>query len=236
MQFCKDCHSCYKPCGRQQGVSMSVRAISVTRPIEGALPEGLTTIEQLIAYCARVSSPMQHNPDSTKLLKYCFDHGHLSVFSMADLTVEITTSRAIAAQLLRHSSFQFQEFSQRYAVADLGFEPVKARRQDFKNRQNSIDNVSDYDQGWFQSTLEHIQDMATAAYEKALYLNIAKESARFLLPLNTRTKLYMKGSLRSWVTYLQVRTDPSTQLEHREIAEQIKVIVLEHFPTLKELL
>lgn len=209
---------------------MKVRLISVTKPVD---PD--QTAEGLLAYCARVSSPHQDNPDYEKLLKYCLEHKHVSVFEMADATVEIITSRAIAQQILRHRSFSFQEFSQRYAAVT-EFEAPKARRQDTKNRQNSIDDVAAYDQAWFQATQQFIHDTALAAYQKALEIGIAKESARFLLPLSTRTKLYMKGSLRSWIHYLQVRCDPSTQLEHREIANAIKEIIIEQFPTVGKLL
>jgi len=187
--------------------------------------------EELMGYCARVSSPdNQDNPEYAKLLKYCAKNGHWSVFEMADCCLEITTSRAIAQQILRHRSFNFQEFSQRYAKVSAGFECYPARSQDVKNRQNSIDNMSDEDKAWFDAAQKNVQEISQTLYEEALDLGIAKEQARFLLPLSTTTKLYMKGSVRSWIHYLNVRTDPSTQLEHREVALAVKAIFIEQFP------
>ncbi len=187
--------------------------------------------ETLIAYCARVSSPNQDNPDIEKLLKYCFDHKHWSIFEQADMTVEIITSRAIAQQILRHRSFVFQEFSQRYAVAT-HFEIITPRRQDTKNRQNSVDDLSEETKEIFKARLKVIENYAKAAYEELINLGVAKESARFLLPQHTQTKLYMKGNLRSWIHYLQIRTDPGVQKEHRDIALGIKTIFMREFPIL----
>jgi thymidylate synthase (FAD) len=152
---------------------------------------------------------------------------------MADMTVEIETSRAIAQQILRHGSFKFQEFSQRYSVIT-GFETYNARSQDLKNRQNSVDNMSEETKGWFLEAQQKLQEKAQMYYESALSLGIAKEQARFLLPLSTTTKMYMKGSIRSWITYLQVRLDVSTQKEHRDIAEKIKEIFIQQLPTVAE--
>jgi thymidylate synthase (FAD) len=210
---------------------MSVRLISVTKPVD----EGLTA-EGLLAYEARVSSPNQDNPSYEELLKYCAEHGHWSVFEMADVTVEITTSRAIAQQILRHRSFSFQEFSQRYATVGAGFKQYEARRQDTKNRQNSIDDMSEEDKLWFLSAQVNVQRQALSYYEEALRKGIAKEQARFLLPLGVSTKLYMKGSIRSFIHYIQVRTDKSTQKEHRDLALAIKSIILEQFPSLTTIL
>lgn len=203
---------------------MEVKLISVTQPVEDISPEGL------IAYCARVSSPNQENPNYAKLLKYCADHGHWSIFEMADMTVEITTTRAIAAQILRHRSFNFQEFSMRYATA-FGYESTPARRQDEKNRQNSIDDLPVDVKESFLFFQEQVWDFAYTRYQEAIANGIAKECARMLLPLNTKTRLYMKGSVRSWIHYFQVRCDPATQKEHRDIALAAREIFCEQFPT-----
>ena len=203
---------------------MEVKLISVTQPVEDISPEGL------IAYCARVSSPNQENPNYAKLLKYCADHGHWSIFEMADMTVEITTTRAIAAQILRHRSFNFQEFSQRYATA-FGYESTPARRQDEKNRQNSIDDLPVDVKESFLFFQEQVWDFAYTRYQEAIANGVAKECARMLLPLNTKTRLYMKGSVRSWIHYFQVRCDPATQKEHRDIALAAREIFCEQFPT-----
>lgn len=148
---------------------------------------------------------------------------------MVDLTVEITTSRAIAAQILRHRSFCFSEFSQRYAEA-LDFEPCEARRQDVKNRQNSIDDLDPWVKENFLLAQREIWNKGYELYKQAIAAGIAKECARMLLPLNTQTRLYMKGSVRSWIHYLQVRCDVATQKEHRAIANGIKAIFIEQFP------
>ena len=208
---------------------MNVKLIAVTAP-QRILPVGTgQSAEGLIAYCARVSSPNQDNPDYEKLLAYCIKHKHWSIFEMADMTVEIITSRAISPQLLRHKSFCFQEHSQRYAQVQ-GFETYEPRRQDSKDRQNSIDDLDQETKAWFLKLQWRIQAEAEAAYDKAISKGIARECARILLPLGTETRLYMKGSVRSWIHYLQVRTDPSTQKEHRDIAESILDIFKKEFP------
>lgn len=199
---------------------MKVKLISVT-------PDS----ERIIMYCARVSNPANQDSNSPGLLSYCIKHGHWSIFEMADMCVEIETSRAISAQILRHKSFFFQEFSQRYAEAQ-GFETYPARRQDNKNRQNSIDDMSLEDQEWFSIAQHETQVLAERKYNEALRRGIAKEQARFLLPMSTTTKIYMKGSLRSWIHYLDLRCDVATQLEHREIANEIKKLFCEQFPIL----
>ena len=150
---------------------------------------------------------------------------------MADMCVEIETSRAISAQILRHKSFTFQEFSQRYAEAQ-GFEMYDARRQDTKNRQNSIDDMSEEDQQWFYDAQMKVHLLANELYSEALEKGIAKEQARFLLPMSTTTKLYMKGSVRSWIHYLELRCANGTQLEHQEIANEIKKLFCVQFPTI----
>jgi thymidylate synthase (FAD) len=187
--------------------------------------------EKLIAYCARVSSPKQENPDYEKLLTYCLKNNHVSIFEMATMCVEITTSRAISAQILRHKSFSFQEFSQRYAeVPDFQF--YDARRQDTKNRQNSIDDLPQETNDWFIEAQTKVVELSHTLYHEALTKGIAKESARFLLPLSTETKLYMHGNLRSWLMYCSVRMDKSTQLEHREIAVRCWEIFKQEFPVI----
>jgi thymidylate synthase (FAD) len=192
--------------------------------------------EKLLAYMARVSSPEQENPEYSKLLKYLITHKHWSPFEMVNLCVEIQTSRAIAQQILRHRSFSFQEFSQRYAKVDFDVDFYEARRQDEKNRQNSIEDLPDDTQDWFLGAQESVVSLAHKLYYEALDKGIAKESARFLLPLSTQTKIYMNGSLRSWVHYIDLRTDKSTQKEHREIAEDCKRIFIEQFPITSEAL
>ncbi|AIE73773.1 MULTISPECIES: FAD-dependent thymidylate synthase [unclassified Synechocystis] len=208
---------------------MDVRFISLTKPeiiIDGEIlsPEGL------IAYCARVSSPNQENPNYTKLLQFCIREGHWSIFEMVDMTLEITTTRAIAPQILRHRSFCFQEFSLRYSCAT-EYEQYEARRQDVKNRQNSLDDFDQDTKHWFNQAQAEVWEKSYQLYEEALAKGIAKECARSLLPLNTVTRLYMKGSVRSWIHYFSVRCDQATQKEHREIALAARAIFMHHFPT-----
>jgi len=207
---------------------MQVRLISVTAPLIQVENQPLSP-EGLIAYCARVSSPRQETLDYEKLLAYCIAHKHWSVFEMVDMSVEIVTSRAISPQILRHKSFQFQEFSQRYAAAQ-EIERYTPRRQDSKNRQNSLDDLDEATKDWFDEAQERIARLSLEQYNSALEKGIGKECARVLLPLGTQTKLYMKGSVRSWIHYLEVRTDKSTQQEHREIAMAIKKIFMAQFP------
>ena len=190
--------------------------------------------EKVIMYCARVSSPNQDS-DDTRLLSYCLKHKHFSIFEMANACFEVETSRAISAQLLRHKSFSFQEFSQRYAEV-LNFEFYNPRRQDTKNRQNSIDDMSDDDKKWFDDSQRHVAATAMHEYNQALERGIAKESARFLLPMSASTKLYINGTIRSWIHYLNLRIDPSTQSEHREIAYSIRVELAQHIPTIAKAL
>ncbi len=208
---------------------MQVKLVSVTQPVLEIAGETLSA-EGLMAYCARVSSPHQENPDYARLLKFCIRQGHWSVFEMADMTIEITTTRMIAQQILRHRSFSFQEFSLRYAQAQ-GCEIYPARRQDIKNRQNSIDDLPESDQAWFAQEQQRVWEQSFSLYQAALERGIAKECARALLPLNTVTRLYMKGSIRSWIHYFQVRCAPDCQKEHRDIACAIREIFQEHFPT-----
>ena len=189
--------------------------------------------EELIAYCARVSSSDQFNPNISKLLTYCIDHGHWSVFETPYITMEINTSRAISAQILRHRSFTFQEFSQRYAaVAD--FETYPARRQDSKNRQNSIDDLDLGQKAWFTLAQDKVQLLSASLYHDALDMGIAKEQARFLLPLSSKTKLYMTGNVRSWIHYLDLRCHIDTQKEHRDIALAIREILKKELPIISK--
>ena len=185
--------------------------------------------EKTILYCARVSNPLGQDSENTKLLDYCIKHGHWSIFEMAHMTVEIKTSRAISAQILRHKSFSYQEFSQRYSEAQ-DFDFYQARRQDTKNRQNSTGDLPEEVENWFLAAQEQVTLLANTLYKEALDKGIAKECARFLLPMNTQTKVYMSGSLRSWLHYLDLRCGVETQLEHREIADSIKQIFCEQFP------
>lgn len=188
--------------------------------------------EKLIGYCARVSSPenQEKSYDSPeKLLAYCISNSHWSIFEMADMCVEIRTSRAISAQLIRHKSFSFQEFSQRYAKVNT-CEKYVSRRQDTKNRQNSIDDLSPETNEWFSKIQEENWNNSKKLYETCLEKGIAKECARFLLPMSSTTTIYMKGSVRSWIHYLQVRCGNGTQKEHFDIANKIKKIFKEQFP------
>lgn len=211
-----------------------VELLSITRPI---IP-GVNTPEELIAFTARVSSPAnQHNTStSAKLLKYLLDNSHFSPFEQVDVGVSIETSRGIAPQILRHWSFSFQEHSQRYSeVPGVVFYP--ARRQDPGNRQNSIDDLSEDTKTWFDTSQKQVWDLCNTTYHQALEKGIAKEQARFLLPLGTKTKIYMKGNLRDWIFYLKLRSGNGTQLEHREIATSIiSNIMVPNFPAISSIL
>ena len=194
--------------------------------------------EELITRMARVSAPRnQDNMDTApRLLRYLLNHKHVSPFEMANMCVEIETTRAIAPQILRHRSFSFQEFSQRYADAsELGSAVIPhLRRQDQKNRQNSIDDLdSDLISGYYRR-ISHLYEDAEHLYREMISNGVAKECARAVLPLSTQTRLYMNGTIRSYIHYLQVRTDPSTQLEHRQVAMEIKDIFCKQFPIIGE--
>jgi len=187
--------------------------------------------EKIMAYCARVSSPNQENPEYAKLLKYCLDHGHWSVFEMADACFEITTSRAIAQQILRHRSFHFQEFSQRYAaVGNDGIVISEARAQDPKNRQNSTDTLDEGIKADWETIQKRLWSESYDMYNWALDNGIAKECARMILPVQTKTTLYMKGTIRDWIHYINVRSGYGTQVEHMEIATKIKAILIKELP------
>ncbi len=195
--------------------------------------------EKHMAYVARVSNPKnQDNDKFAGLLRYCIQHGHWSVFEQAHMTVEINTTRGIAAQILRHRSFTYQEFSQRYASSnDLGtIELPELRRQDTKNRQNSID---DLDPEMVEKLNRQMETLFTASknlYTQMLEVGVAKECARFVLPLATPTRLYMTGSVRSWIHYINLRSGHGTQKEHMDIAEGIREIFIKQFPTVSEAL
>jgi thymidylate synthase (FAD) len=191
--------------------------------------------EALMAYIARVSSSNQKNANYAGLIKYCISHGHCSILETGNACFEIETSRMIAPQILRHRSFSFQEFSQRYSAVDSsGIELYAARRQDTKNRQNSIDNISDEDKKWWEETQLENWKRSFEDYQEALDRGFAKECARAILPLQTTTKMYMNGTLRSWVHYINLRSDPSTQKEHRDIAQAIKEQFIINFPVISE--
>jgi thymidylate synthase (FAD) len=191
--------------------------------------------EKLIVKMARVSNPSNQENWETgpKLLKYCLDHKHFSIFEMCSLCVKIDTERDISAQILRHRSFSFQEFSTRYAEARTPVVP-ELRKQDLKNRQNSTDNLDDSIKRYYRERIDFVYAQIQSIYNEMIEDDVAKECARRILPLSTQTTLYMHGTLRSWIHYINVRTDPGTQLEHRLIAEGCKQIFIEQFPTIGE--
>jgi thymidylate synthase (FAD) len=214
---------------------MNVQLVSITKPENKELKNS----EDLVAYCARVSNPSnQMNIETApKLLKFLIKHKHWSPFELVDMCLEIKTSRAVAAQILRHRSFSFQEFSQRYSVAN-EYEDIELRLQGDKNRQvgekllpidtNAYDSVS--------KLLVESLSLSQHCYETMIENGVAKEVARMILPLTTQTTMYMKGSLRSWIHYIELRTEQNTQKEHREIAEKCKKIFVKEFPTISEAL
>jgi len=214
---------------------VNVKLVSVTQPNI----EGIDKSEELVAYCARVSNPsnQMNSETSPKLLAFLIKHKHWSPFEMVDMTVEIKTSRAIAAQILRHRSFSFQEFSQRYSVANQ-FEDVELRLQGDKNRQVGEKLISkdhpEYDN--LNHLVAETLSMSQHCYDTMIENGIAKEVARMILPLTTETTMYMKGSLRSWVHYIELRTEQNTQKEHRIIADECKNIFIEQFPIIAEAL
>lgn len=216
----------------------NVRLIGITQPWY-ANTECLTA-EELIAYAARVSNPSNQNNNETapKLLKYLAKNKHWSPFEMVHVVLEITTTRDIARQILRHRSFSFQEFSQRYARADdLGFSTREARLQDEKNRQASNYTDNEYLKAEWEEKQQLVLDMVKDAYTWALDSGIAKEQARAVLPEGMTTSvLYMSGTIRSWIHYCQERTKEGAQKEHREVATYCKNLILDHFPSLTGIL
>ena len=206
---------------------MSVKLVSVT-------PDA----EKTMAYVARVSNPNnQENPNYAKLLGYCIKHNHWSVFEQSFMTLEIETTRGLAAQILRHRSFTYQEFSQRYADSSLLSETIplpELRRQDTKNRQNSIDDIDPFVKQEFEIKMRQHFDAGMKLYKEMLDAEIAKECARFVLPLAVGTKMYMTGSVRSWIHYIDLRSGHGTQKEHMDIANECKRIFIEQFPICAE--
>lgn len=193
--------------------------------------------EKIVGYIARVSNPEnQDNPSVAGLLKYCIKHSHWSVFEQADMTLEIETTRAISAQIIRHRSFTFQEFSQRYAEVTEAPHVPDLRSQDDKNRQNSIDNIPLDLKADLQAKIQTHFVETQRLYEELLANGVAKECARMVLPMCSPTKIYMKGNLRSWITYIQLRSANGTQQEHMEIALAAKEIFKSQFPTIAEAL
>ena len=196
--------------------------------------------EKHMAYCARVSNPNnQENEKISGLLKYCIKHQHWSIFEQAFMTLEIETNRGIAAQILRHRSFTYQEFSQRYADSSLLATEIpipELRRQDTKNRQNSIDDVDPFVRQEFQIKIQKYFEEGMKLYQDMLDADIAKECARFVLPLATPTRIYMSGSVRSWIHYIDLRSANGTQKEHMDIALACKEVFKEQFPTISEAL
>jgi len=192
--------------------------------------------EKHIAYCARVSNPSNQGNDSFEgLIKYCIKHKHWSIFEQAFLTVELSTTRAIAAQVLRHRSFTFQEFSQRYADSTVLGDKIplpELRRQDTKNRQNSTDDLDPFLNQKLQIQMQTLFDSATALYQQMLERGVAKECARNVLPMCVPTKMYMSGSLRSWMHYIDLRSANGTQKEHMDLANECKAIFVEQFPVI----
>ena len=195
--------------------------------------------EKTMAYIARVSNPSnQDNEKFAGLLKYCIKHNHWSVFEQSSMTLEIETTRAIAAQILRHRSFTFQEFSQRYADSTkLGEIPIpELRRQDEKNRQNSTNDLDEFVKQKLELQMNTLFSSATALYQQMLEEGVAKECARMVLPLCTPTRIYMTGSCRSWIHYIELRSAHGTQKEHMDIAQAFKTVFVEQFPIVSEAL
>ena len=195
--------------------------------------------EKTMAYIARVSTPSnQDNEKFAGLLKYCINHNHWSVFEQSSMTLEIETTRAIAAQILRHRSFTFQEFSQRYADSTkLGEIPIpELRRQDEKNRQNSTNDLDEFVKQKLELQMNTLFSSATALYQQMLEEGVAKECARMVLPLCTPTRIYMTGSCRSWIHYIELRSAHGTQKEHMDIAQACKTVFIEQFPIVSEAL
>ena len=223
---------------------MKVTLVSSSQPSKELVEQGIVNAQELVAYCARVSNPAnQNNTDtSEKLIRYLIKHNHWSPLEMVSACLEIEVTRDIARQILRHRSFSFQEFSQRYAVADLGWELKQPRLQDTKNRQNSIeisgDNLTEQNliEQW-KWKQESVIASAQSSYEWAIKQGIAKEQARAVLPEGlTLSRLYMQGTLRSWLHYVELRSGPETQKEHREVAVSCAKALESIFPMVNEFL
>ena len=219
---------------------MKVNLISYSQPPPNVSDEQPTqTLQDIVAYCARVSNPSNQNNTQTneKLINYLTNHKHWSPLEMVNICLEIETTRDIARQILRHRSFSFQEFSQRYAVADLGFIKKEARLQDTKNRQNSIECENKKLEEEWDNVQDHISEMAEIAYKWALDNGIAKEQARAVLPEGmTVSRMYMNGTLRSWVHYIQLRSANGTQKEHQDVAIACAEVIKEIFPMIQDIM
>ena len=211
---------------------MSVKLVSITYP-HLVIDKGLTS-EELVVYIARVSNPSnQMNMESApKLINYLIKHKHWSPFEFVDVTFEIVTRRSIAAQILRHKSFSFQEFSQRYSTVT-EIQPIEMRRQGKTNRQSSEEPIPDF---MLEKDIEEHFINSKMLYDKLINHGISRETARDVLPLSTETTMFMKGSVRSWIHYLELRCSSDTQKEHRIIADLIKSIFVNHFPNISEVL
>ena len=219
---------------------LKVRMISYSKPSREMYDEGLLDVQELVAFCARVSNPSnQFNTDtSEKLIKYLIKHQHWSPLEMVSACLEIETTRDIARQILRHRSFSFQEFSQRYAdpTKDLSFVLREARLQDTKNRQNSVETNNPALQAFWETQQNRVLDAAKSAYEWAIQNGIAKEQARAVLPEGlTVSRLYMNGTLRSWIHFIELRSANGTQKEHQEVARACAQVIAEVFPLANEL-
>ena len=220
--------------------NMNVRMVSYSKPSEEMFKEGLVDVQELVAFCARVSNPSnQFNTDtSEKLIKYLIKHQHWSPLEMVSACLEIETTRDIARQILRHRSFSFQEFSQRYAdpTKDLSFVLREARLQDTKNRQNSVENENLALAAWWEERQKRVINEAKNAYDWAIENGIAKEQARAVLPEGlTVSRLYMNGTLRSWIHFIELRSANGTQKEHQDVARQCAKVIAEVFPLANEL-
>ena len=219
---------------------MKVKLISYSKPSRQMYDEGLGDVQELIGFCARVSNPSnQLNTDtSEKLIRYLVKHKHWSPLEMVSACLEIETTRDIARQILRHRSFSFQEFSQRYAdpTKDLDFVLREARLQDTKNRQNSVETDNPALQAFWETQQNRVLDAAKSAYEWAIQNGIAKEQARAVLPEGlTVSRLYMNGTLRSWIHFIELRSANGTQKEHQEVARECAKVIAEVFPLANEL-
>ena len=219
---------------------MKVKLVSYSTPTEEFLNEGIDNAQELVAFCARVSNPSNqlNTETSEKLIKYLIKNAHWSPLEMVSACLEIETTRDIARQILRHRSFSFQEFSQRYAnpVKDLEFVTREARLQDLKNRQNSIENDDEEISNMWIEKQEHLINEARETYNWAIENGIAKEQARAVLPEgNTVSRMYMNGTLRSWINYIELRSGNGTQKEHMEIAVACAEVITKIFPMSKNL-
>lgn len=216
---------------------MNVELKSLTMPTKELQEQGIKTAEDFIVYCARVSNPSnQLNTETNeRLINYCIKHQHWSIFEQAFCTFEIVTSRAIAAQILRHRSFTFQEFSQRYSTATQ-LEPFELRKQGKTNRQVGEEAFTIQEDPKLFAKFEAIQQELMNIYNEMIHLGIARESARMILPLNTQTTLYMSGSVRSFIHYIELRSKQDTQKEHRDIAVAMKKLFCEHFSAIAKAL